>query len=151
MKWKTALALLALVGIIRPTMSHASAPEIIGSWKVEVTFQSGEHRSLRFEARDGGKGSLQLLIPKPLQAGPNEPAAAEWTSDDAHSFTFSGPVQFPLGNVGIQRGRLVLRGKLETDGSMKGEARFFPAAQEPANATGPPSKHGTFTASRTNS
>ena len=149
MKRKMALALLTFAGITVATMSHASAPEIIGSWKVEVTFQSGEHRSLRFEARAGGKGSLQVLVPRPIQFAPNEPAAAEWTSDDAHSFTFSGPVQFPLGNVGIQRGRLVLRGKLETDGSIKGEAKFFPADQEPANPSGQPSKRGTFTASRT--
>ena len=60
----------------------------------------------------------------------------------------SGPVQFPLGNVGLDRGTLVLKGKLGTDGSITGEARFFPIDQNPSDPTAKPSKSGTFKATR---
>ncbi len=61
---------------------------------------------------------------------------------------FSGPVQFPLGNVGIDRGILVLKGKLGTAGEITGEAKFFPLGQAPAEPKSTPSKRGTFKAIR---
>ncbi len=79
---------------------------------------------------------------------PAEPSAAEWTQSDDHSVMLSGSVQFPLGNVGIDRGTLVLKGKFGTEGSITGEAIFFPLDQDPKDPKAKPSKSGSFKANR---
>jgi len=129
-----------------PAMTQPS--DIIGNWKLEVVFSTGQRHTLRLEALAGGKGSIQLLVPKPIQIGSNEPAPATWTRGHDGVITLSGLVQFPLGNVGIERGRLVLQGKLERDGMMGGEAKFFPADQDSGNPAPQPSKSGSFHGSR---
>jgi len=45
-------------------LSHAQSPNMIGSWKVDITFTNGDSRSLRFDARGEGKGTFLLLDPK---------------------------------------------------------------------------------------
>lgn len=124
------------------------ASSVIGSWKVQIKFSNGETRALRIDARGAGKGSFLPLIPRPLQSEPNEPSNATWTQDDEHSVSFSGPVRFPLGNVGVERGTLVLKGKLGAEGGLAGEAMFFPTGQDPADPKAAPSKTGSFTATR---
>ena len=148
---RMALILSALIQMLGFGMSQAQSSKVIGSWKVEVTFQSGESRSLRFEALASGKGSFLLLVPKPVQVQPAVPSAAEWTQTDSQSITLSGPVQFPLGNVGLQRGILILKGKFETDGTITGEAKLFVSDQETTspNPKAEPSKSGSFKATRT--
>jgi len=37
---------------------------MIGKWNVEITFANDEHRSLRFDAQAGGKGSFLLVDAK---------------------------------------------------------------------------------------
>ncbi len=61
---------------------------------------------------------------------------------------FSGPVEFPLGNVGRDAGTLVLKGKFGTDGAITGEAIFFPVDQDPKDPKARPSKSGSFKAIR---
>ena len=56
--------------------------------------------------------------------------------------TFSGPVEFMLGNVGRDAGTLVFKGKFETADLITGEVEFSPLVGER------PSKHGTFKAVR---
>ncbi len=68
--------------------------------------------------------------------------------DSDGSITFVGPVQFPLGNVGIDRGTLLLKGKLGENGEMTGEAKFFPPDQLPDEPKSTPSKIGIFKAIR---
>ena len=63
----------------------------------------------------------------------------------------SGRCEFPLGNVGRDAGTLVLKGKLEHDSTMTGEAKFFFAAMRTPQIPKPrPSKSGTFKATRAN-
>jgi hypothetical protein len=128
--------------------SQAQSPNVIGSWRVEITFRNGENRSLRFEARSSGKGSFRLFLPRPISVEPAQPSAGEWTQNDDRSVVFSGPVQFPLGNVGIDRGTLILKGKFGTDGTITGEAMFFPLGQDPKDPKATPSKSGSFKANR---
>lgn len=128
--------------------SRAEAPSVIGSWGVEITFGNGESRAFRFEARGSGKGSFLLLDPRSRVWGPAGPAEAEWTQGDEDSVIFSGPVQFLLGNVGIDRGTLVLKGKFGTAGAITGEAKFFPLDQDPKDSKASPSKSGSFKAIR---
>ena len=144
----TALGLILFVYILGTVLTQADSFNVIGTWKVEVTFTSGPKRSLRFEAKASGQASLVALVPEPLRVGPAEPSPAQWTQDASQSVTFSGPVQFPLGNVGIERGTLLLKGKPGADGSISGEAKFFPVDQDPKDPKVEPLKSGTFKAVR---
>lgn len=140
---KTAFVLILLSLFAGWGLSQAQAPgHITGSWKVEITFHDGGSRSLRFEAGAAGKGSFAPVVPRPNQTESAQPATAEWSEDGKGSVTFTGPVQFPLGNVGLERGTLVLKGRRRSDGSITGAAQFFPADQDPGRTK--PSKTGTF-------
>ena len=129
-------------------LSQMQSANVIGSWTVEITFGNGESRSLRFDARESGKGSFLLLDPRLKFWGPAKPSEAEWTQGDDNSVMFSGSVQFPLGNVGLDRGTLVMKGKFGTEGSITGEAMFYPLDQDPKDPKARPSKSGSFKAIR---
>ncbi len=143
---KVTLFLILLTQILGVALATEQASTLIGSWRVEIAFENGERRSFRLDARAAGKGSFLPLGPR--QIGPTEPSAAEWTQSDDHSLSVSGPVQFPLGNVGLARGTMVLKGKFGIDGSITGEACFFPSEQDPKDPKATPSKSGTFSAVR---
>jgi hypothetical protein len=123
-------------------LTQAQSPNMIGRWNVEITFANEDHRSLRFDAQGAGKGSFLLLDPRLKYWGPAKPSEASWTQGEGNSVTFSGPVEFLIGNVGRDPGTLVFKGKFETDGSISGEVEFSPLLGER------PSKHGTFKAVR---
>ena len=123
-------------------LTQAQSPNMIGRWKVEITFPDGDNRSLRFEAQAAGKGSFLLLDPRSKVWGPAGPSEAKWTQGDGNSVTFSGAVEFPIGNVGRDAGTLVFKGKLETESSIAGEVEFSPLVGDR------PSKSGTFKAIR---
>ena len=124
-------------------LAQAQSPTVIGRWNVEIIFADGNKRSLRFDAQDGGKGTLLLLDPTLKVWGPAKPSEAKWTPGDQNSVTFSGPVEFMLGNVGRDAGTLMFKGKFETPDAISGEVEFAPLVGER------PSKHGTFKATRT--
>ena len=136
------LALILIVQTCCVALSQAQSPNMIGTWKVDITFTNGESRSLRFDAQGAGKGPFLLLDPKLNVWGPAKPSEAKWTQSEGNSVTFSGAVEFPLGNVGRDPGTLVFKGKFETDGSIRGEVEFSPLVGDQ------PSKHGTFKAVR---
>ncbi len=123
-------------------VSEAESPNIIGTWKVEITFGNEEHRSLRFDAQGDGKGTFVLLDPAARVWGGTKPSEAKWSPAEGNSVTFSGPVEFMLGNVGRDAGTLVFKGKFETADLITGEVEFSPLVGDR------PSKHGTFKATR---
>ena len=123
-------------------VSQAESPNVIGRWNIEITFANDDHRSLRFDAQDGGKGTLLLVDPKSRVWGSATPSEAKWTRSDDNSVTFSGAVEFMLGNVGRDAGTLVFNGKFETPDLITGEVEFSPLVGERL------SKHGTFKAVR---
>jgi hypothetical protein len=123
-------------------VSQAESPNVIGRWNIEITFANDDHRSLRFDAQDGGKGTLLLVDPKSRVWGSATPSEAKWTRSDDNSVTFSGAVEFMLGNVGRDAGTLVFNGKFETPDLITGEVEFSPLVGEGL------SKHGTFKAVR---
>jgi hypothetical protein len=145
---KPVLILIVFAQIFGAGLFRAQSPNVIGSWKVEITFGNGESRSFRFEARESGKGSFLLLDPKLKFWGPAGPSEAKWTQSHEGSVTLSGPVEFLLGNVGRDAGTLVLTGKLGPEGSITGEAKFFPLDQDPKDPKASPSKSGRFKATR---
>jgi len=116
--------------------------DLIGRWNVEITFANEQPRSLRFDAQGEGKGSLLLLDPKANVWGPTTPSEAKWSRGEGNAITFSGPVEFMLGNVGRDAGTLMFKGKFETPDLITGEVEFSPLVGER------PSKHGTFKAVR---
>ena len=123
-------------------LSQAQSPDLIGTWKVEITFANERPRSLRFDAQGDGKGSFLVLDPRLKAWGPGKPSEAKWSRGDGNSVTFSGPAEFMLGNVGRDAGTLMFKGKFETSDLMTGDVEFPPMVGER------PSKHGTFKAVR---
>jgi len=113
-----------------------------GTWKVDITFTNGESRSLRFDAQGAGKGSFLVLDPRLNVWGPAKPSEQKWSRGEGNSVTFSGAVEFMLGNVGRDAGTLVFKGKFETADLITGEVEFSPLVGDQ------PSKHGTFKAVR---
>lgn len=124
-------------------LSEAQTLNLIGNWKVEVAFPNGETRSLRFEAQEAGKGSLLLVSSQSNSWGAVKPSEAKWTRGDGSAVTFSGTVEFPLGNVGRDPGTLVCKGKFETENLITGDVEFSPLVGDR------PTKSGTFKAIRT--
>ena len=123
-------------------MAQTGSPNLIGKWNVEITFANEEHRSLRFEAQEGGKGTLELLDPRSKVWGGAKPSEAKWSPGEGKLVTFSGAVEFMLGNVGRDAGTLTCKGKFETADLISGEVEFSPSVGER------PSRHGTFKAVR---
>jgi len=106
-------------------LAQAQTPNMIGTWNVEITFANEQHHSLRFEAQGDGKGSLQLTDPAAKVWTGAKPSDAKWTRGEGNSVTFSGPVEFLLGNVGRDAGTLTCKGKFETADLISGEVDFL--------------------------
>ena len=134
------LCLIARVGCV--ALATAQSPKMTGRWNIEVSFAAGGQHSLRFDAQPDGKGTFVLLDPIAKAWGATKPSEAKWSPDEGNSFTFSGPVEFPLGNVGRDAGTLTCKGKFETSDLITGEVNFSPLVGDG------PSKHGTFKAVR---
>jgi hypothetical protein len=123
-------------------LAEAESPNVTGSWKVEITLANEQHRFLRFDAQSDGKGTLTVTDPKSKVWAGAKPSEAKWSLGEGNSVTFSGPVEFLIGNVGRDAGTLTFKGKFETPDSITGEVEFSPLVGER------PSKHGTFKADR---
>ena len=132
----------ALILMLMAQITHGESPSLIGTWNVEITFANERHHSLRFEAQGDGKGSLQLTDPAAKVWVGAKPSEAKWSRGEGNSVTFSGPVEFLLGNVGRDAGTLTCKGRFETADLISGEVEFSPLVGER------PSKHGTFKATR---
>jgi len=142
MRTTRVLTRLLIVQTCFAAMAHAQPPSVIGRWNIEIAFADGSKRLLRLDAQDAGKGTLMVVDPRLKVWGPGKPSEAKWSREDQNSVTFSGPVEFMLGNVGRDAGTLVFKGKFETPDLITGEVEFSPLVGER------PSKHGTFKATR---
>ncbi len=137
--------LMVIAQMCCTAQAQAQTPNMTGTWNVEITFANERHHSLRFEAQGDGKGSLQLTDPAAKVWVGVKPSEAKWSRGEGNSVTFSGPVEFLLGNVGRDPGTLTCKGKFETADLISGEVEFFPSVGDR------PSKHGTFKAARVGS
>ncbi|MBI1760866.1 MAG: hypothetical protein HYR56_05445 [Acidobacteria bacterium] len=122
--------------------------ELVGRWKVEITFANQFSRTLRFEAEASGKGSLLLEGPASNWAEAAKPTTAKWSQSAEQRVTISGPVEFPIGNVGRLAGTLICKGKFDTENSLSGEVALFAPEQDPQDPQVVPSRTGTFKATR---
>jgi hypothetical protein len=123
-------------------LAEAESPNVTGSWKIEITFANEQRRFLRFDAQSDGKGTLTVTDPQSKVWAGAKPSEAKWTPGEGNSVTFSGPVEFLIGNVGRDAGTLRCQGKFEAADLIIGEAEFSPLVGDR------PSKHGTFKAFR---
>ena len=139
---KATRALILMLIAQTIAVSQAQSPNVIGTWNVEITFANEEHRSVRFDAQGEGKGTLVPVDPRSRVWGSATPSDAKWTRGEGNSVTFSGPVEFMIGNVGRDAGTLVFKGKFETPDLITGEVEFSPLVGDR------PSKRGTFKAVR---
>jgi hypothetical protein len=123
-------------------LAEAESPNMTGSWNIEITFANERQRFLRFDAQSDGKGTLTVTDPQSKVWGNAKASDAKWTRDEGNSVTFSGAVEFLIGNVGRDAGTLTCKGKFETPDLITGEVDFSPLVGER------PSKHGSFKAVR---
>jgi hypothetical protein len=130
------------VSTFSSALAEAESLNLTGGWKIEISFANEQHRFVRFDAQSDGKGTLTVTSAQSKVWGGAKPSEAKWTHDVENSVTFSGPVEFLIGNVGRDAGTLVCKGKFETADLIIGKVDFFPLAGEQ------PSKHGTFKALR---
>lgn len=142
MKAARAIILAMAVNTFSFVLAEAESPNMTGSWKVEITFANDQHRFLRFDAQSDGKGTLTVTDPQSKVWAGVKPSEAKWSPADGNSITFSGPVEFLIGNVGRDAGTLMCQGKFEAADLITGEAEFSPLVGDR------PSKHGTFKAFR---
>jgi hypothetical protein len=130
------------VNTFSSALAETESSNLTGGWKIEITLANEQRRFVRFDAQSDGKGTLTVTSPESKVWGDAKPSEAKWTRDVGNSVTFSGPVEFLIGNVGRDAGTLVCKGKFETADLMIGEVDFFPLVGER------PSKHGVFKALR---
>jgi hypothetical protein len=130
------------VNTFSSALAETESSNLTGGWKIEITLANEQRRFVRFDAQSDGKGTLTVTSPESKVWGDAKPSEAKWTCDVGNSVTFSGPVEFLIGNVGRDAGTLVCKGKFETADLMIGEVDFFPLVGER------PSKHGVFKALR---
>lgn len=142
MKAARAIILLIAVNTFFLVVAAADSPNVTGSWSVDITFANDQHRFVRFDAQNDGKGTITVTDPKSKVWAGSKRSEANWTSGEGKSVTFSGPVEFQIGNVGRDAGTLTLKGKFDTPDSIAGEVDFSPLVGDG------PSKHGTFKAVR---
>jgi hypothetical protein len=134
--------LMLIIQTCFAAMAQAQSPNIVGRWNIEITFADGSRRAVGFDAQDDGKGTLLVLDPRLKVWGPGKPSEAKWTREDQNSVTFTGPVEFMLGNVGRDAGTLMFKGKFGSADLITGDVEFAPLVGDR------PTRHGTFKAVR---
>jgi len=128
-------------------VARTQSSDLVGQWKVDITLDDQTTRSLHLVAEKSGIGSL-LLEARSNWDEPGKPTQAKWTVGRGKRVTFSGPVEFPIGNVGRETGVLVFRGAFESENKITGEFAFFPMDQDLSEPKSNPSKTGKFKATR---
>jgi len=121
---------------------HAEPPKMTGTWTIEISFAGGETRSLQFEAKDGGKGAFMAADATSRIWDSGKPSEVKWAQANDRSVSFSGPMEFLIGNVGRDAGILEFKGKFETDDLIRGDVGFSPIVGDG------PTRTGTFKAIR---
>ena len=121
--------------------------DLVGHWKIDITFENQSKRSLRFDAEDSGTGSL-LLEARSNWDEPAKPSQAKWTVGREKRVTILGPVEFPIGNVGRETGVLVFKGSFKSGKIITGDFAFFPMDQDPTDPKATPTRTGKFEATR---
>src|SRR5215510_6934263 len=127
--------------------ARPQSSDLMGRWKIDITFEDQSKRSLRLEAEDSGKGSL-LLEARSNWDEFAKLSQAKWTVGREKRVTISGLVEFPIGNVGRETGVLVFKGSFKSESKITGDFAFFLMDQDPMDPKATPTKTGKFEATR---
>ncbi len=136
------------VNSFRASCTQPQTFNLVGQWKVELKFAGDENHAIRFDAQSEGKGAFLLLDNISNLNPPAEPTKAQWNQAASDQVTFSGAIEFPIGNVGRDAGVLVFKGRFESANSISGNVSFFRAGQDPNDPGTVPAKTGDFTSKR---
>ena len=128
--------------------ARPQSSDLVGRWKVEITFENESKRSLRFDAEDSGKGSMLLEDAQSNWVEPAKPSQAQWTVGKDKRVTILAPVEFPIGNVGRETGVLSFKGAFKSERIITGDIALFPMDQDPMDPKATPTKTGKFEATR---
>jgi len=142
------LIVVATVYSLRASCAQTQSFNMTGKWKVEFKFSGDKEHTLRFDAQSDGKGAFLLLDTVSSLLPPAEPTKAQWEQAAPDQATFSGAIEFPIGNVGRNPGTLVFKGKFDSANSISGKVSFFREGQDLKNPSTIPAKTGDFTAKR---
>lgn len=104
-----------------------------------------------FEAADTGKGTLQQDGPRSNWAEPLKPSSARWEIGSNKEVSITGPIEFAVGNFGLDPGVLVFKGKVDARGSISGDVKFYRRDQDLGDPTVIPTKTGKFKGTRSSS
>jgi hypothetical protein len=142
------LIAVSAVYLLRASCAQTQSFNLAGRWTVEFKFSGDKEHTLRFDAQSDGKGAFLLLDRVSSLLPPAEPTEARWEQAASDQATFSGAVEFPIGNVGRDAGTLVFKGKFDSADSISGKVSFFRLGQDLKNPATIPAKSGDFTAKR---
>jgi hypothetical protein len=131
------------VDVARPQSS-----DLVGRWKIDITFENESTRSMSLDAEDSGKGSLLLEGARSNWDEPAKPSQAKWTQGAEKGVTILAPIEFPIGNVGRETGVLAFKGIFKSERIITGDVAFYPMDQDPMDPKATPSKTGKFEATR---
>jgi hypothetical protein len=131
-----------------PDLARPQGSDLVGRWKIDITFENESKRSLNFDADDTGRGSLSMEEARDNWSEPSKPSQVKWMMGADKRVMFSAPVDFPIGNVGRETGILVFKGVFKSDTKITGELALYPVDQDPMDAKSIPIKTGTFEATR---
>jgi hypothetical protein len=138
------------VYLFRDSCTQTQTFNPVGRWKVEFRFAGDKDHAIRFDAQAEGKGAFLLLDTVSSLNPPAEPTTAQWEQATSGEVTFSGAIEFPIGNVGRDAGTLVFKGRFESANSISGKVSFFREGQDPKAPGTVPAKTGDFTAKTEN-
>ena len=120
--------------------------DLVGRWKVDITFENESTRSMSLDAEDSGKGSLMLEGARSNWDEPAKPSQAKLTVGDNKRVTILAPVEFPIGNVGRETGVLAFKGVFKSESKITGDIALYPMDQDPMDPKATPTKTGKFEA-----
>ena len=129
-------------------VARPQSSDLVGRWKVDITYENQSKSSLRLDAEDSGTGSLLLEDARSNWDEPAKPSQAKWTVGADKRVTILGPVEFPIGNVGRETGVLAFKGAFKSESKITGDIAFYPMDQDPMDPKATPSRTGKFEATR---
>jgi hypothetical protein len=148
MKIALALTLLFAAHYCSVDVARPQSSDLVGQWKVDITFENQSKHSLRLDADDSGKGSLLLEGARSNWDEPAKPSQAKWTQGAEKGVTILAPIEFPIGNVGRETGVLAFKGIFKSERIITGDVAFYPMDQDPMDPKATPTKTGKFEATR---
>jgi hypothetical protein len=128
--------------------ARSQSSDLVGHWKIDITFENESRRSFNFEADETGRGALMMEEVRNNWIEPSKPSQVKWMMGADKRVTFSAHVDFPIGNVGRETGILLFKGAFKSGTKITGEIELYPVDQDPMDTKSTPIKTGTFEATR---